>query len=51
VPGAQGRLSEASPLVAQTDYAFLNKISELAAEPLMLSLIPLPLLQSKIKSG
>ncbi|GJV32359.1 hypothetical protein Tco_1392759 [Tanacetum coccineum] len=30
VPGAQGRLSEASPLVAQTDYAFLNKISELA---------------------
>ncbi|GJU25832.1 hypothetical protein Tco_1164453 [Tanacetum coccineum] len=26
MPGAQGRLAEASPLVAQTDYAFLNKI-------------------------
>nr|GFA55194.1 hypothetical protein [Tanacetum cinerariifolium] len=26
VPGVQGRLAEASPLVAQTDYAFLNKI-------------------------
>ncbi|GKG33588.1 hypothetical protein Tco_0433747, partial [Tanacetum coccineum] len=29
-----GRLAEASPLVAQTDYAFLNKISEHATEPL-----------------
>nr|GFB20816.1 hypothetical protein [Tanacetum cinerariifolium] len=29
-----GRLAEASPLVAQTDYAFLNKIFEYAAEPL-----------------
>ncbi|GKA02751.1 hypothetical protein Tco_0675532 [Tanacetum coccineum] len=28
------RLAEASPHVAQTDYAFLNKISEHAAEPL-----------------
>nr|GEU53463.1 hypothetical protein [Tanacetum cinerariifolium] len=27
------RLAEASPLVAQTNYAFLNKISEHAAEP------------------
>ncbi|GKG08697.1 hypothetical protein Tco_0334529, partial [Tanacetum coccineum] len=27
-------LAEASPLVAQTDYAFLNKISEFAPEPL-----------------
>ncbi|GKC34249.1 hypothetical protein Tco_1046633, partial [Tanacetum coccineum] len=34
MPGAQERLAEASPLVAQTDYAFLNKISEYAAEPL-----------------
>ncbi|GJW00678.1 hypothetical protein Tco_1555929 [Tanacetum coccineum] len=34
VLGAQGRLTEASFLVAQTDYAFLNKISEHAAEPL-----------------
>ncbi|GJW30332.1 hypothetical protein Tco_0047207 [Tanacetum coccineum] len=34
VPGTQGRLAEASSLVAQTDYAFLNKISEHAAEPL-----------------
>ncbi|GJY29770.1 hypothetical protein Tco_0405537 [Tanacetum coccineum] len=34
VPGAQGRLVEASPLVAQTNYAFLNKIFEHAAEPL-----------------
>ncbi|GKD71577.1 hypothetical protein Tco_1325667, partial [Tanacetum coccineum] len=33
-PGAQDRLAEVSPLVAQTDYAFLNKISEFAAEPL-----------------
>ncbi|GKB66920.1 hypothetical protein Tco_0928332 [Tanacetum coccineum] len=28
------RLAEASPLVAQTDYAFLNKISDHAAKPL-----------------
>ncbi|GJU36810.1 hypothetical protein Tco_1185164 [Tanacetum coccineum] len=34
VPGAQGRLAEASPLVAQIDYAFLNKIYEYASEPL-----------------
>ncbi|GJS34088.1 hypothetical protein Tco_0532470 [Tanacetum coccineum] len=34
VPGAQGRLAEASLLVAQTDYAFLNKISKHAFEPL-----------------
>ncbi|GJU59420.1 hypothetical protein Tco_1237186 [Tanacetum coccineum] len=33
VPGAQGWLAKA-PLVAQTDYAFLNKISEFSAEPL-----------------
>ncbi|GKC43246.1 hypothetical protein Tco_1060968 [Tanacetum coccineum] len=32
--GAQERLDEASPLVAQTDYAFLNKISEYTVEPL-----------------
>ncbi|GJZ57727.1 hypothetical protein Tco_0613221 [Tanacetum coccineum] len=32
--GAQDRLAEASPLVAQTDCAFLNKISEHATEPL-----------------
>ncbi|GKD15616.1 hypothetical protein Tco_1200023 [Tanacetum coccineum] len=31
---ASDRLVEASPLVAQTDYAFLNKILEYAAEPL-----------------
>ncbi|GKF52331.1 hypothetical protein Tco_0148798, partial [Tanacetum coccineum] len=34
MPGAQDRLVEASPLVAQTDYAFLNKISEHVTEPL-----------------
>ncbi|GJU16843.1 hypothetical protein Tco_1144809 [Tanacetum coccineum] len=34
MPGAQYRLAEASPLVAQTDYAFLNKISKHATEPL-----------------
>ncbi|GKE85115.1 hypothetical protein Tco_1558857, partial [Tanacetum coccineum] len=34
VPSAQGRLAKASLLVAQTDYTFLNKISEHAAEPL-----------------
>ncbi|GJW07623.1 hypothetical protein Tco_1570046 [Tanacetum coccineum] len=33
MPGAQDRLAEASILVAQTDYAFLNKISEHATEP------------------
>ncbi|GKE94927.1 hypothetical protein Tco_1579782 [Tanacetum coccineum] len=32
--GAQDRIIEASPLVAQTNYAFLNKISEHATEPL-----------------
>ncbi|GKF79098.1 hypothetical protein Tco_0234666, partial [Tanacetum coccineum] len=32
--GAQERLAEASSLVAQTDYAFLNKISKHVAEPL-----------------
>ncbi|GKB78990.1 hypothetical protein Tco_0945885 [Tanacetum coccineum] len=34
LPGAQDRLAEASLLVAQTDYAFLNKISKHATEPL-----------------
>nr|GEZ67511.1 hypothetical protein [Tanacetum cinerariifolium] len=34
VPGAQDRLVEASPLVAQTEYSFLNKISDHAADPL-----------------
>ncbi|GJW68022.1 hypothetical protein Tco_0122446 [Tanacetum coccineum] len=34
MPGAQNMLAEASPLVAQTDYAFLNKISEHVAKPL-----------------
>ncbi|GJW41656.1 hypothetical protein Tco_0067501 [Tanacetum coccineum] len=33
-PGAKGRLVEASPLVAQTNYAFLNKIFEHVVEPL-----------------
>nr|GEX47506.1 hypothetical protein [Tanacetum cinerariifolium] len=33
VPRAHDRLVEASPLVAQTDYAFLNKISKHVAEP------------------
>nr|GEW02497.1 putative reverse transcriptase domain-containing protein [Tanacetum cinerariifolium] len=34
MPGAQDKLAEASPLVAQTDYVFLNKIFEHATEPL-----------------
>ncbi|GJR24716.1 hypothetical protein Tco_0973243 [Tanacetum coccineum] len=34
LPGAQDRLVEASLLVAQTNYAFLNKISKHATEPL-----------------
>nr|GEW49716.1 hypothetical protein [Tanacetum cinerariifolium]GEZ11462.1 hypothetical protein [Tanacetum cinerariifolium] len=34
MPGAQSRLVEASLLVAQTNYAFLNKIFEFTAEPL-----------------
>ncbi|GKC93596.1 hypothetical protein Tco_1159038 [Tanacetum coccineum] len=34
MPGAQDRLAKAFPLVAQTDYAFLNKISEHATETL-----------------
>ncbi|GJX06339.1 hypothetical protein Tco_0194271 [Tanacetum coccineum] len=34
MPGAQETLTEASPHVAQTDYSFLNKISEYVAEPL-----------------
>ncbi|GJU95093.1 hypothetical protein Tco_1319849 [Tanacetum coccineum] len=38
MPGAQDRLAEASPHVAQTDYAFLNKISEHAAKPLLVIL-------------
>ncbi|GJR99945.1 hypothetical protein Tco_0316454 [Tanacetum coccineum] len=38
MPGAQDRLVKASPLVAQTDYAFLNKISEYATEPLSIIL-------------
>ncbi|GKB96250.1 hypothetical protein Tco_0982387, partial [Tanacetum coccineum] len=38
VPGAQGRLTEASFLVAQTDSAFLNKIFEHVAEPLFVIL-------------
>ncbi|GJR55426.1 hypothetical protein Tco_1405947 [Tanacetum coccineum] len=38
VTGALGGLAEASPLVAQIDYAFLNKISEHVAEPLSIIL-------------
>ncbi|GKA64703.1 hypothetical protein Tco_0764410 [Tanacetum coccineum] len=34
VPGVLGRLAEVSSLVAQTNYAFLNKIYEHAVEPL-----------------
>nr|GFC63619.1 hypothetical protein [Tanacetum cinerariifolium] len=34
MPGTHDRLVEASPLVAQTDYAFLNKISEHSTKPL-----------------
>ncbi|GJY55647.1 hypothetical protein Tco_0454762 [Tanacetum coccineum] len=33
-PGAQDRLTEASSLIAQTEYSFLNKISDHAANPL-----------------
>ncbi|GJU27986.1 hypothetical protein Tco_1166607 [Tanacetum coccineum] len=39
MPGAQDRLAEASPHVAQTDYAFLNKISEHTVEPLLESTV------------
>ncbi|GKD06550.1 hypothetical protein Tco_1181524, partial [Tanacetum coccineum] len=48
MPGAQDRLTKASPLVAQTDYAFLNKISEHATEPLsvILQLEPEKLVRS-----
>nr|GEX24047.1 hypothetical protein [Tanacetum cinerariifolium] len=48
VPVVQGRLAEASPLMAQTNYAFLNKISEHAAEPLfvILELEPKKLVRS-----
>ncbi|GKD08009.1 hypothetical protein Tco_1187694 [Tanacetum coccineum] len=35
---AHDRLAEASPLIAQTDYAFLNKISEYVTEPLLVIL-------------
>nr|GEX25885.1 hypothetical protein [Tanacetum cinerariifolium] len=38
MPGVHDRLAEASPLIAQTDYAFLNKISKHAAEPLLVIL-------------
>nr|GEX40191.1 zf-CCHC domain-containing protein/DUF4219 domain-containing protein/UBN2 domain-containing protein [Tanacetum cinerariifolium] len=34
MPGARDMLVEASPLVTQTNYAFLNKISEHATKPL-----------------
>ncbi|GKB09469.1 hypothetical protein Tco_0837781, partial [Tanacetum coccineum] len=34
VPGALGRLAEVSSLIAQTNYAFLNKIYKHAVEPL-----------------
>ncbi|GJT47797.1 hypothetical protein Tco_0973954 [Tanacetum coccineum] len=34
MPGARDGLAEASPVVAQTSYAFLNKISKHATEPL-----------------
>ncbi|GKE98495.1 hypothetical protein Tco_0021846 [Tanacetum coccineum] len=34
VPGVLGKLAEVSSLVAQTDYAFLNKIYEHVVEPL-----------------
>ncbi|GKE82072.1 hypothetical protein Tco_1552072, partial [Tanacetum coccineum] len=33
VPGAQDRLPEASPLVSQTEYAFLNTIADHAMDP------------------
>nr|GEW02692.1 hypothetical protein [Tanacetum cinerariifolium] len=50
MPGAQKRLAEASPFVAQTDYAFINKISEYAAEPLsvILQLEPEKLLSANV---
>ncbi|GJS31871.1 hypothetical protein Tco_0492491 [Tanacetum coccineum] len=38
IPSAQDRLVEASLLVAQTDYAYLNKIFEHATEPLSIIL-------------
>ncbi|GKB80028.1 hypothetical protein Tco_0946923, partial [Tanacetum coccineum] len=38
VPGAQEMLAEAFLLVAQTDYAFLKKISEYVAKPLSIIL-------------
>ncbi|GKE31077.1 hypothetical protein Tco_1450399 [Tanacetum coccineum] len=38
MPSAQDRLVEASLLVAQTDYAYLNKIFEHATEPLSIIL-------------
>ncbi|GKB49128.1 hypothetical protein Tco_0899881 [Tanacetum coccineum] len=38
MPGAQDRLVEVSPIVAQTDYVFLNKISKHATEPLSIIL-------------
>ncbi|GJU23013.1 hypothetical protein Tco_1156355 [Tanacetum coccineum] len=41
MPGAQDRLAEASPFVSQTDYAFLNKISKHATEPLSSGLLML----------
>ncbi|GKA31673.1 hypothetical protein Tco_0717978, partial [Tanacetum coccineum] len=34
VPGVQGRLAKAYPLVASTDYPFLNKVSDHVAHPL-----------------
>nr|GEU75307.1 hypothetical protein [Tanacetum cinerariifolium] len=45
------RLAEASPFVAQTDYAFLNKIFEYAAEPfsVILQLEPEKLIQQNEK--
>ncbi|GJW68894.1 hypothetical protein Tco_0123318, partial [Tanacetum coccineum] len=48
MPDAQDRLAEASPLVAQTDYSFLNKISKHATEPLsvILQLEPKKLVRS-----
>nr|GEZ04013.1 hypothetical protein [Tanacetum cinerariifolium] len=38
IPGAQDRLAEASSFVAQTNYAYLNKIFEHATEPLLVIL-------------
>ncbi|GJU86530.1 60S ribosomal protein L11 [Tanacetum coccineum] len=34
VPGAQGKLAEATPLVATTDYPFLNKVAAHSVQPL-----------------